>query len=79
LAQVRELSSGIFSFARASAPVQLIINVDDFKNMRIEGEGGKSDITLIDSRNGEWCWISDSATRPETVFQKFIDISSTVH
>ena len=79
LGQTRELSSGVFSFTKAPAPTQLMIRVEDYKHMNIKVEGDKSDITLIDPRTGEWCLISDAATRPETVFQRFVDISSTVN
>ncbi len=79
LGQARELSSGVFSFTKAPVPVQLMIRVEDYKYMNVKVEGEKSDLTLIDPRTGEWCLVSDAATRPETVFQRFVDLSSTVH
>ena len=79
LGQARELSSGVFSFSRAPSPAQLMLKVDVYKYMDIMVEGERSDITLIDPRTEEWCLISDAATRPETVFQRFVDVSSTIH
>ena len=79
LGQTRELSSGVFSFTKAPAPAQLMLRVEDYRHMNIKVEGDKSDITLVDPRTGEWCLITDAATRPETVFQRFADLSSTIH
>jgi hypothetical protein len=74
LGQTRELSSGIFSFTKALASAQLMIRIQDYKQMNIEVERDRSDITLIAPGTGEFCLISDTATRPETVFKGFVDI-----
>lgn len=79
LGRARELSSGVFSFAKPPTAAQLMLRVEDYKYMNIKVEGEKSDITLFDPRTGEWCLISDVATRPDTLFQRFVNVSSTIH
>jgi hypothetical protein len=79
LGQARELSSGMFSFARPSAAAQLIIRVEEYKYMKLKSEDDKSHITLIDPRTEELCVVSDTATQPEALFRRFAEVSSTIH
>ena len=78
LAQVHEVSSGVFSFGKAPTPFQLIIRAAEYAYMSVVSEGEKSSIILIDPHAQEVCVVSDAATRPETVFEKFV-ARSTVH
>jgi hypothetical protein len=77
--QGREMSPEIFSFTTSRAPAQLMVKPGDYKFMDMSADGDKSAITLIDPGTGESCLISDAATKPEAVFQKFIDLSPSVH
>jgi hypothetical protein len=76
--QVRELSSGVFSFARQGVPAQLIIRVEEYKYMKLSSEGEETHITLIDPRTEEYCLVSDAATKPETLFKGFAEVGSTI-
>ena len=79
LGQARELTSGIFSFTRPPAPAQLMIRLEEYKHMSVKADGDKSSVVLIDPRTEEMCVISDAATQPETLFQRFSDVSSMIH
>ena len=79
LGQVRELAAGIFSFARPPAPAQLLIRLDEYRHMTLKVEGDKISVILIDPPGEEMFMISDAATHPETVFDRFIIGSSTIH
>jgi hypothetical protein len=79
LGQVRELSSGLFSFKTEGVPAQLMIRVDKYRSMTLKSDGEKSSVTLIDPFSEDMCVISDAATQPETLFKRYVDISSAVH
>jgi hypothetical protein len=72
LGQVREMAAGIFSFARPPAPAQLLIRLDEYQYMTLKVEGDRTSVTLIDPPSEEMFLISDVATQPETVFDRFI-------
>jgi hypothetical protein len=78
LAKVHEVSSDVFSFGKAPTPSQLIVRIAEYKHIDIASLGEKSSIILIDSQNQEICVVTDAATGPETVFEKFVS-SSMVH
>jgi|ERR1039458_1917409 hypothetical protein len=78
LGQVRELAAGIFSFVRPPDPVQLLIRLDEYSYMTLNVESDKTSVTLIDPPSEEMFLISDVATQPETVFDRFIG-SPTIH
>jgi hypothetical protein len=78
VAEATELSPGMFSFLQPPTPAQLILRVEEYKYVDITLDGDNASVTLSNPATQEMCIVSDIATRPETFFKRFTDVTTTV-